>query len=99
VAGEVAARETAPVRLLVALGIAVDAAQHRRPRPGEGEVPAALGDRVAGVVDELSADAGQREGGRAGRERGDTRQRADHDAARLRLPPGVDDGAAAAADV
>ena len=34
VAGEVAALESAPVGLLVALGVAVDPAQHRRPRRG-----------------------------------------------------------------
>ena len=41
VAGEVPALEPAPVRLLVALRVAVDAAQHRRPRAGEREVAAA----------------------------------------------------------
>ena len=34
VAGEVPAGEARPVRLRVALGVAPDAAQHRRPRPG-----------------------------------------------------------------
>ena len=73
VAGEVAAVEPAPVRLAVALGVAVDAAQHRRPRPGEREVAAAALDRLARVVDHLGADAGQRERGRARLERGDAR--------------------------
>ena len=57
VAREVAALEPAPVRLLVALGVAVDAAQHRRPRPGEREVAAAAVDALAVVVDDLGADA------------------------------------------
>ena len=41
VAREVHPREAAPVRLLVALRVAVDAAQHRRPRPLQDEVAAA----------------------------------------------------------
>ena len=45
VAGEVHAREPAPVRLAVALRVAPDPAQHRRPRPGEHEV-ATAGDRT-----------------------------------------------------
>ena len=46
VAGEVAALEAAPVGLPVALGIPVEAAQHRRPGPGQRQVPAAALDGV-----------------------------------------------------
>ena len=90
VAGEVAAGEPAPVRVAVALGIAPDAAQHRRPRVGEREVAAAMLDVVAVVVDDLGADARQRERRRARLDRGRARQRADHDPAGLGLPPRVD---------
>ena len=56
VAGEVAALEPAPVRLVVALGVAVDAAQHRRPRLGEREVAAAAPlDRLARASSTTSA--------------------------------------------
>ena len=99
VAGEVAALEAAPVGLLVALGVAVDAAQHRGPRPGEGEVAAATLDAMAGVVDHLGLDAREREGGRPRLGGRGARERADHDGAGLGLPPRVDDRAAAAADV
>src|SRR5581483_2704821 len=99
VAREVAALEARPVRLLVALGIAVDASEHPRPRAGQREVAAAPFDLVALLVDHLGTDAGQWEGRRAGLEGGGARQRRDHDAAGLGLPPRVDDRAAAGADV
>ena len=57
VAGEVAALVLRPVGLEVALGVAPDAAQHRRPRLGEREVAAAALDGDAVVVDDLGADA------------------------------------------
>ena len=58
VAREVLAVEAAPVRVAVALGIAPDAAQHRRPRPFEHEVAAAGdADRLARVVDDVGLDA------------------------------------------
>ena len=62
VAGEVDVRRpAAPVLLHVAIGIAVDAAQHRRPRPREREqAAAALGHRFALLVQDLGADAGER---------------------------------------
>ena len=47
VAGEVAAGEPAPVGLPVARVVAVDGAQHPRPRLGERQEAAALGDRAA----------------------------------------------------
>ena len=100
VAGEVTAREARPVGLLVALVVAVDAAQHAGPRLGEDEVAAlVVVDRAAVVVDHVDRDARERRHGRAGLGGGDAGQRGDHDAAGLGLPPGVDDGAAPAADV
>src|SRR5205807_1885645 len=99
VAGEVAPLEPGPVRLLVALGVAVDPPQHARPRTGEGEIPTAPLDLVAGLVDDLGADARERERGRPRLEGGDTGKGRDHDAARLRLPPRVDHRAATSADV
>ena len=59
VAGEVLAVEAAPVRVAVTLRVAPDAAQHRRPRPLEHEVPAAGNrrPRLPGVVDDAGLDA------------------------------------------
>src|SRR3546814_3280341 len=57
VAREVHAREAAPVRGLVPLRIAVDAAQHRRPRALEHEVaPTAERDGFAVAVDDVGLD-------------------------------------------
>ena len=56
VAGEVAAFEAAPVGLLVALGVAVQATQHGGPGSRQGQVPTAAVDRLAGVVDDLGPD-------------------------------------------
>ena len=100
VAGEVDVRRpAAPVLLHVALGVAVDAAQHRRPRTREREQAAADRDRLALVGEDLGADAGKRLRRRAGLGRGDAGKRRDHDGAGLGLPPGIDDRAALAADV
>src|SRR5207245_2235594 len=62
VAREVAALEARPVRLPVALGVAVDAAQHAGPGLGESQVAAAALHLVALLVDDLGAEAGQGEG-------------------------------------
>ena len=72
VAGEVVLlAEPRPVGLLVALRVAPDAAQHRRPRLGEHEVADLLRrrERLALVVEDLGADAGDRPLRRAGLER------------------------------
>src|SRR5208282_3703188 len=54
VTGEVAAGEPRPVRLLVAVVVPVDAAQHARPRLGEHEVTAfAVAHRTTLVVDDV----------------------------------------------
>ncbi len=100
VAGEVLAVEARPVGVAVALGIAPDAAQHRRPRPRQHEVAA------AGDPDRLARR--RRRCRPRCRAAGTSRsrassvvapgQRADHDRAGLGLPPRVDDGTARAAD-
>ena len=64
VAGEVATLEPAPIRVEVPLRIAPDAPQHARPGLGQRQVSAAAIDGPTGVVDDLGADAGKREGGR-----------------------------------
>ena len=99
VAREVAAREARPVGVVIALRVAPDAAQHRRPRTGERQVAAAGFHHAAGVVHHLSEHPGQRVGGRTGLGDSDARQRRDHVAAGLGLPPGIGDRAAAGADV
>ena len=99
VAGEVdAGAPLVPVLADVAIGIAVDAAQHRRPRPRQREQAAADLDLLAALVANLRGDAGKRPRRRAGLERRDAGQRRDHDRAGLGLPPRVDDRAALAAD-
>src|SRR4029079_11752779 len=66
VAGEVHPWVAAPIRLLVALGVAVDPTQHRRPWPLEDEVPAPTQrDGLAVVVDNVRLDAGEWERGTA----------------------------------
>ena len=99
VAGEIAALVGGPVGLAVALGVAPDAPQHRRPGAGDGEVAAAGGHRGAVGVHHLGEDPGQGPGGRARLGDGGAGQRGDHVAAGLGLPPGVHHRAAPAADV
>ena len=74
-----------------------------RSMPGQGWVsvryPPPRSMRPTGVVDDLGADAGQRERGRTRLCGGGPGQRADHDPPGLGLPPGIDDRARAAADV
>ena len=88
-----------PVALLEALGIAVHCAEHPRPGPPDRQV-AALVSRLRHpiVIDDIGADARQRQGGRTGLGGGGARQGADHHAAGFGLPPGVDHRAAIAAD-
>src|SRR5262249_44479840 len=99
VAGEVDARHLAPVLLRVALGIAVDGAEHTGPRLGDDEIAALVrSERLTLAVADLRNDPGKRQGGGSGLRRHRARERRDHDAAGLRLPPGVDDGTALLAD-
>ena len=100
VAGEIPAGESRPVGVAVSLLVSPDAAQHGRPGMREHEVaPAGRSHPDAGVVDDVDADARQRERGTPGLARGRTGQRADHDGAGLGLPPRVDHRATLATDV
>src|SRR6185437_5457461 len=100
VAGEVTTGKARPVGLLVALVVPVDTAQHPGPWLCQHQVSAfAVADRAAVVVDDIRRHAGEWSHGGAGLRRGDTRERRDHDATRLGLPPRIDDRAAAAADM
>src|SRR5437868_2689530 len=95
VAGEVAARKTAPVLRLVALWVAPDGASHSRPRPLQHQI-ATLAERqaVALFVEDVGLDAREGEGRGARLEHRDARQRRDQDLARLGHPPGIDHWAA-----
>ena len=59
VAGEVATREPAPVGVAIALVVAVDGAQHARPRRRDGQEPTALGERGPLYIHQLDIDAGE----------------------------------------
>ena len=96
---EIPTLEPAPVGIAGALGVAVDTAQHRRPRGGQREVAAPVLDPPALFVDDLGPDARKRERRRPRLGGGDPGQRGDHDGARLGLPPGVDHRAPSTADM
>ena len=99
VAAEVHAGDVAPVGLLVALRVAEDAAEHRRPRLADDEqARLALRNFLAVAVDDGGVDAEDGERGAAGDGGRGARQRAEHVAAGFGLPPGVDDGALLVAD-
>ncbi len=99
VAGEVGPFDLAPIGFLEPLGIAPQAAKHGGPWLADDEfAAAALGHRVALIVDDFGADAEKRQGGRAGLGRGRSRERGYHDRSSFCLPPGIDDGATSAPD-
>ena len=99
VAGEVHALVGGEVGLHEALVIAEHASRLPRPAVEDDEVAGggAL-EQGALLVDERGLDAEERLRRRAGLQRDGAGQRRDENAARLRLPPGVDDGAALFAD-
>src|SRR3989442_16044053 len=79
-APEVGVLPAAPVGLLVSLGVAVDAAQHRGPWLANDEITAAARRNLfALVVVHGGVDGGKRLGRRAGLQRGDSGQRRDQD--------------------
>src|SRR5581483_6384797 len=82
-----------------ALVVAEHGAHLSRPAVEDDEVARGRTvEEVALLVDEGRLQAEERPRGRAGLELGGAGQRRDEDAARLRLPPGVDDRAPALAD-
>ena len=82
------------------LRIAVNAAQHRRPGPLNGQIAAAArADRIARLIQNRGVNAGKGLRGRAGLEGSYPRQGANQDGAGFGLPPGIHDRAAAAADM
>src|SRR4051812_17021666 len=87
-----------PVRLDVALVVAVERAQHPGPRPAQGQVALLAAGVVALLVDDSGLYARQRRAGRPRLHVLQPGQRGDEDRARLGLPPGVDNWAALAAD-
>ena len=94
-----------PVRLLEPLGIAPDAAQHRRPRLVQHQIArhmlGLVGTRhqlLAVLVDDLRGDTRQRRHRGTGLCRRHAGQRRDHDRAGLGLPPGVHDRSSVAAE-
>jgi hypothetical protein len=99
VAGGVEAREAREVGLHETLVIAEHGPDHRRSTVDQAEVAlGGAGQHVPVVVDDGGLDPEERQGCRAGLERGRAGQRRDHDAAGLRLPPCVDDRAATLPD-
>src|SRR5207248_6763648 len=99
VAGEVAAREGGEVRLAEPIRIAEDAAHDAGPRTRQAEVAGARPfEHLALIVHHRRLDAEEGKRRRPRLLRDGARQRRDQDPARLRLPPGVDDGATRVAD-
>src|SRR5207244_9373340 len=100
VADEVSVLPAAPVSLQVSVGVAVDAAQHRRPRVADDEVAATTRRYLlALLVVDGRVDGGKGLGRRAGLQRRDAGQRSDEDHPGFGLPPRVDHRRPVAADV
>src|SRR2546423_479819 len=102
VAREVEIRTIGPLRevsLDVALVVAPNSAQHRRPRLRHRQQAAADFNSLRSGVEQIRGIAGERLGGTAWFGSGDAGQRRDHDRPRLRLPPGIYDRTTIAADV
>ena len=88
-----------PVALAEAFVVAMDGAHHARPGPSHRQIaPLVDADAAAFQVDHIGGNARQGQGAGAWFGGGGPRQGADHHAAGLRLPPGVDDGAAVASN-
>src|SRR3954471_10630432 len=102
VAGEIefSLEVVGPIGLLVAIRIAPDRAQHRRPRPLDHQDSALPpSDRMPGFVDDLGKYPWKRQRGGSGFGRRRARQGRDHVASRLGLPPRIHNGTAASAYV
>ncbi len=100
VAGGVEAGVVGPVGFLVAVLVAVDRADHGRPRLADDETAVLAGFAlVSSVVEDCGIDAEEWQG-RGSRLAGSgSGERGNQDRAGLGLPPGIDDRASAAADV
>src|SRR5207249_6655029 len=99
VSGEITTFDFAPIDLFVTLRVAPDAAQHVRPRLADDQLSAGIArNSLALVVHDFGHDPEKWQGGgtRFGWDR--PRQGRDHDAAGLRLPPGIDNGTTFGAD-
>ncbi len=95
VTGEVLAGEVIEVDLLhaFALGVAISAAYHARPRKLDAELAALVGfDRLALVIDHQRTHSEERTAGGTGLQGHGPGKRGDEDAAGFGLPPGVHDG-------
>src|SRR5690606_8609182 len=99
VACEIAARNLTPLGGLETIIVAVNRAQHARPRLVDDQKSAgAASDFFALFIDDLRLDAKEGQRRRSGNGRRHAGQRRNHDGAGLRLPPRVDDGTTPAAD-
>ncbi len=100
VAGIVKTGKLLEIGRSIAFRIAEHAAQHPGPRPADDQMTAFVGPgQLSFFIENRRIDAGQRPGRRPRFQGGRIGQRRDHDAAGLRLPPGIDNRQAAAADV
>ena len=99
VAGEVVSGVFGPVGFFEARFIAVDGAGHGWPWFTNDEASGLVGFAfVALIIENNGIDSKEWQGGGAGDERGGTGDGGDHNGTGFGLPPGIDDGAAAAAD-
>src|SRR5262245_5654979 len=95
--GKILSRESAPIRLDVAIRIAEYRAHHRGPWLGKNEVAAtAFGNALAMFVDHIGFDGGKRLGRGPGLQSCQTRQGRDQRMAGFGLPPGIQDWTAVA---
>src|SRR5207249_8663594 len=100
IAGEIHTWYFTPVLFLVSLGIAVDRAQHRRPRAFDHQKPALIcADRFSLAVDDINHYTRQRSGCRTGFGRERAGNRRNHDGSRFRLPPRIDNGTTVTSDI
>src|SRR5205823_3809930 len=97
---ELSAELIGEIRLAVAIRIAPDRPNHRRPWPFDDEDAAmTVRDFMARFIDDRRHDSGKLHRARAGYRGRYARQRRDQMPAGFRLPPGIDDRAAATTDI
>src|SRR6266849_5549179 len=99
VAGKIDVLDLRPILLSITFIVAPDGSEHRRPGTRNYEITAfGWTNRLAVARHDVGFDAGKRFRRRAGFGRRRTGERADHDRAGFRLPPGVHNGTTALAD-